>query len=188
VVRARLASTAIDFPPPGEDSTNGAGRLDCFQALGPPDALCKDVTVPTDPGVCQAAVASIDDGSFDTFDPGGTPSVILAQSPLAPYSLGETSVDLTATDANGLFDTCTAKVTVVDLEAPAITCPADLVVPNDPGQCSAVELSGPGGGRQLSGRDLQLHSPRARSSRSTRRTSAAPPPMAAAERATVYSR
>lgn len=102
LVRARLATTAIDFPPPGEDSTNGAGRLDCFQALGPPDALCQDVSVPTDPGVCTAAGVSIDDGSFDTFDPDGMPSVSLAQSPPAPYSLGETLVDLTATDANDL--------------------------------------------------------------------------------------
>lgn len=29
-------------------------------------------------------------------------------------------------------------MTVLDLEAPGITCPANVVVPNDPGQCSAV--------------------------------------------------
>jgi hypothetical protein len=32
-VRARLASTAVDFPPPGEDPTTGAGQVDCLAAL-----------------------------------------------------------------------------------------------------------------------------------------------------------
>ncbi len=45
-----MATTAIDYGPLGEDPTNGAGLLDCFEALGPPDAFCMDVDVPTDPG------------------------------------------------------------------------------------------------------------------------------------------
>jgi hypothetical protein len=127
-VRARLASTAIDLGPPGEDPTNGAGRLDCFEALGPPSALCMDVVVPTDPGECSAASASVDDGSFDPFDPNGAPSVSLSQTPAAPYALGDTAVELTAIDNDGLFKSCSATVTVVDQEPPSITCPADITV------------------------------------------------------------
>jgi hypothetical protein len=115
--RARLASTAVDFGPPGEDPTNGAGLVDCFAALLPPKALCQNRLVPTDPGVCSAASVSIDNGSFD---PDGGP-VVLAQSPPGPYGLGATLVTLTVTDLDGFFDTCQATVNVVDTTPPEIT-------------------------------------------------------------------
>jgi hypothetical protein len=115
-IRTRLASTAVDFPPAGEDSTTGAGQVDCFAALLPPRAVCQNRTVNTDPGVCTAANASIDDGSFDT---GGGP-ITLAQSPASPYPLGDTLVTLTATDTDNLFDTCQATIRVRDLELPVL--------------------------------------------------------------------
>jgi hypothetical protein len=106
----------VDFPPAGEDSTTGAGQVDCFAALLPPRAVCQNRTVNTDPGVCTAANASIDDGSFDT---GGGP-ITLAQSPASPYPLGDTLVTLTATDTDNLFDTCQATIRVRDLELPVL--------------------------------------------------------------------
>ncbi len=125
-VRARLAATATDLGPPGEDSTNGAGTLDCFAALGPPQAQCQPRTVNTDPGVCTAAGVSIDNGSFDTFG-GAAPT--LSQAPPAPYPLGVTAVTLTATDSDNLFMTCTAPVTVQDAEPPVLSnVPAPIVV------------------------------------------------------------
>ena len=81
-----------------------------------PVAQCKDITVPTDPGVCTAASASIDDGSFD---PDGGP-VDLTQFPPGPYSLGDTTVTLKVTDETGLSGFCSAIVTVEDLEPPTI--------------------------------------------------------------------
>jgi hypothetical protein len=116
-VRARLASTALDIAPPGEDSTTGAGIVNCFLALGPPTALCQPRTVSTGAGVCSAAGVSINNGSFDTFG-GAAPT--LSQSPPGPYPLGGTTVTLTATDSDGLFDTCSALVTVVDITPPSI--------------------------------------------------------------------
>jgi hypothetical protein len=125
-VRARLASTATDLGPPGEDSTNGAGRLDCYAALGPPQALCQPRTVNTDAGVCTAAGVSINNGSFDTF--GGGP-VTLSQAPPGPYGLGLTTVTLTATDTDNLFRTCSAVVTVKDNQPPVISnVPAPITV------------------------------------------------------------
>jgi subtilisin family serine protease len=101
------------------DATNGLSfpRLDCLDALNlPPVALCKDVTVPTDPGVCSTALASVDDGSSDP--EGG--ALLLEQSPPAPYPLGATNVVLTVTDPDGATSSCTATVTVVDAELPAL--------------------------------------------------------------------
>jgi hypothetical protein len=89
----------------------------------PPVAKCKDVTVNTDPNLCSAASASIDNGSFDT---DGDP-VTLSQSPSGPYPLGTTPVTLTVTEPEGLSNSCTANVTVVDQQPPNISCPSPVI-------------------------------------------------------------
>lgn len=53
-------------------------------------------------------------------------------------NIGANNVIVTATDASGNSTTCTAVVTVVDQTAPTISCAANIVVNNDPGQCGAV--------------------------------------------------
>jgi hypothetical protein len=88
----------------------------------PPIALCTDTTVPTDPNLCSAASASIDNGSSD---PDGDP-VTLSQSPDAPYPLGTTPVTLTVTEPEGTASSCMANVTVVDKQAPSISCPSPV--------------------------------------------------------------
>ena len=124
-IRARLASTAADFPPTGEDPVTGAGQVDCFAALLPPRAICQNRTVNTDPGVCTVANVSINNGSFDT----GGGAVTLMQSPAGPYGPGSRLVTLTATDADKLFDTCQGTITVLDKEAPKLlNVPAPIKV------------------------------------------------------------
>ena len=95
----------------------------------PPEAICQDVTVPTEPGVCSVD-ASVDDGSFD---PDGD-EITLEQTPPGPYDFGDTDVTLTVTVDKGASDTCEATVTVVDEEAPVIssvsTSPNKLWPPN----------------------------------------------------------
>ena len=82
----------------------------------PPVAICQDVSVLTEPGVCSAD-ASVDDGSFDP-DEG---EITLGQIPFGPYGLGDTDVTLTVTDDKGASESCGATVTVVDQEAPVIS-------------------------------------------------------------------
>lgn len=62
----------------------------------PPNAQCRNVTVPTDPGICSAALASVDNGSSD---PNGDP-ITLAQVPAGPYNLGTSPVTLIVSDNN----------------------------------------------------------------------------------------
>lgn len=113
-----------------------------------PTASCQDVTVAAGPSC--TATASVDNGSFD---PDGD-MLTLGQTPPAPYSLGATSVTLTATDPFGASGQCTATVTVVDSTTPMITCPPDITargnIPNspfanvDPGTPTATDnCSGP---------------------------------------------
>ena len=90
----------------------------------PPVALCQDVTVNTDPGVCTATSASVDNGSFD---PDGDP-ITLEQIPPGPYGLGITNVTLVVTDDSGASDSCTAVVTVVDTTPPSIA--STTAIPN----------------------------------------------------------
>ncbi len=87
----------------------------------PPDAVCQDVTISTDPGICTAASASVNNGSSD---PDPDDSITLDQTPAGPYGLGPTPVTLTVTDTQGATDSCEAVVLVVDTELPAISCPA----------------------------------------------------------------
>jgi hypothetical protein len=66
--------------------------------------------------------------------------VILTASilPGSNFPLGTTPVTYTATDASGLFVTCTFTVTVNDTQLPTITCPAAIAVNTDPGVCFAT--------------------------------------------------
>ena len=117
VINAQLVNYAVDIALPGTDNVTGAGQLDCFAALEPPVARCQNRTVPTDPGICQASNVSVDNGSFD---PSGG-ALTLTQTPANPYPLGITSVILRATDQDGLFQTCSALVTVEDKEPPTLS-------------------------------------------------------------------
>jgi len=54
------------------------------------------------------------------------------------FPKGVTSVNWKVTDAGGLTAICNFTVTVVDAQAPSITCPANIVRNTDLGLCSAV--------------------------------------------------
>ncbi len=82
----------------------------------PPEAQCRNVTTSTDAGVCTASGVSVDNGSSDPEDDNFT----LTQDPDNPYPLGTTDVTLTATDEDGLTNSCQATVTVEDRENPSI--------------------------------------------------------------------
>jgi len=102
----------------------------------PPMISCPvDIGVSTDPGVCGAKVTYLDPTVSDNC-PGAT---VACNPPSGSFfAKGVTPVICTATDAAGNASTCTFNVTVKDTEPPAITCPVDVVVSNDAGQCGAV--------------------------------------------------
>ncbi len=100
----------------------------------PPIASCpNDTTVSTDPGAC-GAVVTFTAAVYDD-KPGATISCEPASGSYFP--VGTTTVVCTAVDAVGHTDTCNFTITVEDTEPPAIVCPADMSVDNDPGLCGA---------------------------------------------------
>ncbi|MFZ1120424.1 MAG: HYR domain-containing protein, partial [Candidatus Binataceae bacterium] len=97
-----------------------------------PTANCQNVTVPTDPNLCSAATASIDNGSTDS--DGDT--FTLSQAPPGPYNKGTDPVTLTITDQNGQSASCNADVIVVDEQPPNISCPSPVVECTSPAGAS----------------------------------------------------
>jgi hypothetical protein len=121
------------------DSTSEAGwktRIAAFTLdRTPPVIVCPAPIVQgTDLGQCSAVVNYVVTATDDCL------GAMLVCSPpsgsVFPKSV--TTVNCTATDAASNIASCSFTVTVEDREAPHINCPANIVVANDPGRCSAV--------------------------------------------------
>lgn len=78
--------------------------------------------------------SDIDDGSFDNC---GDVTLSIEPTELGIGDVGSVDVVLTVTDGSGNTSTCVTTLTVIDLPPCEITCPDDVVVSNDPGQCGA---------------------------------------------------
>jgi large repetitive protein len=93
----------------------------------------QDISIPNDPGQCGAIV------TFQaTTTDNCSASINYQPASGSFFSVGTTTVSATATDASGNSSTCSFEVTVNDTEAPIISCPGDITISNDPGQCGAI--------------------------------------------------
>ncbi len=102
----------------------------------PPVALCQTVIVQLDAnGQGSLTAAQMDAGSNDACD---IQSLTLNRYAFDCSDLGAVPMTLTVEDQNNNVSTCNASVIVQDNILPQITCPANIVVSNDPGDCSAV--------------------------------------------------
>ena len=129
-------------------STDGAGNTDtCQQIVTVVDAenpvvTCPaDVTINTDAGICTSTGAI---GTATGTDNCGVPT-ITSNAP-ASFPIGNTTVIWTATDGAGNIDTCHQIVTVVDAENPVVTCPVDVTINTDAGQCTSTGAIGTAAG------------------------------------------
>ena len=68
----------------------------------------------------------------------GVTSLTYSQASGSAFLIGTTTVTATATDAAGNSSQCSFTVTVRDVEAPVITCPADVVIGTESGLATAV--------------------------------------------------
>jgi hypothetical protein len=88
-----------------------------------------DITVSNDPGQCGAVV------NYPAPTTTGNCGTVTCTPPSGSlFNVGATTV--TCTSSTG--PSCSFMVTVNDTEPPAITCPANITVSNDPDQCGAV--------------------------------------------------
>ena len=135
-----------DFFPVGTTTvtSTGGGAQCSFQVTvndaTPPSVTCPASTSASANAVCQAAVPNVLAGVFVTDNCSAPASITLSQSPTAGtlVGLGVTTITVTAMDAAGNQSTCITSFTVNDRTSPQITCPANIRVSPDAGQCSAV--------------------------------------------------
>ena len=102
-----------------------------------PSITCPgDIVVNNDPGVCEAVVTYSVSSSDNC--PGETIMQTAGLASGSAFPIGTTTNIFKVTDASGNTATCSFDVTVNDNENPSITCPGDIVVNNDAGECEAV--------------------------------------------------
>jgi hypothetical protein len=95
-----------------------------------------NITKNNDPGQCGAIVTYTTPVGTDNC-PGAITTQTAGLASGATYPLGTTINTFKVTDAAGYITTCSFTVTVLDNQAPAITCPGNITKNNDPGQCGA---------------------------------------------------
>lgn len=101
-----------------------------------PVAQCTNATVSLDSnGNAIINGSTIDGGSSDNC---GIGFAVPDPNVLDCSMLGSNTVTLDVIDVNGNTASCTATVTVQDNDNPTVTCPANLSLSNDAGQCGAV--------------------------------------------------
>lgn len=125
-----------------------------------PEITCpENIVVANDPGECSAVVNYIP--PFGTDDcPGATTALIEGLGPGATFPVGTTTEVYQVTDASGNTAECAFTVTVEDNEEPEITCPDDITVDNDEGQCGAiVDFIAPAGADNCPNFTVSLVSP-----------------------------
>ncbi|HYO55272.1 kelch repeat-containing protein [Archangium sp.] len=116
-----------------DDPVDGPSCPGTYCLNRPPVARCTSVTVSANED-CTGGCGSVDDGSYDP-DVGDT--VTCTQTPECPYELGTQRVTLTCTDKAGNASACEATVTVKDMVAPTIACPAEQVLACTAGSAKA---------------------------------------------------
>jgi hypothetical protein len=107
----------------------------------PPSITCPpDITVTSDPGQCGAVVHYAAPVGQDTCSAPATTQVAgLVSGSLFP--VGRTTNTFQVTDVAGNRAECGFVVTVDDAEPPVITCPTNMVVSADAGQCSRSNVT-----------------------------------------------
>ncbi|MBL0016822.1 MAG: HYR domain-containing protein [Bacteroidetes bacterium] len=94
-----------------------------------------NVVVSNDPGQCAAIVTYSVSFNDNCAGANLAQTAGLASGSSFPWAHLNS---FTVTDGSGNTAACSFTVTVNDTEIPTITCPANVVVSNDPGQCAAI--------------------------------------------------
>lgn len=96
-----------------------------------------DIIANTAPGLCEANVTVPQPDASDNCEFSFENDINGTMDASGVFS-GITTITWTATDVNGNSASCAHIIEVVDNENPVIDCPADIVMPNDPGECGAI--------------------------------------------------
>ncbi|MFO0746273.1 MAG: HYR domain-containing protein [Myxococcota bacterium] len=108
----------------------------------PPSMTCAgDLVLECKDGGATLALAELQPEASDLCMP-----VEVTSSATATVGLGTNPLVFVGTDPNGNMASCVTLVSVVDVTAPAVTCPADITTTTDPGVCGATVAIAPAAG------------------------------------------
>ena len=157
-VTSTLNGSAITFPAQLAVGTHsivwtvtdiGGNSTQCTQTVLVTDNQAPTITCPpaitvnTNDDVCFATNPSLGTPVLSDNCPGSTAAATLGGVTIintTQFTLGDTVVVWTVTDASSLTATCNQIVTVVDDQLPQITCPDDITVDADAGVCYATDV------------------------------------------------
>jgi len=124
--------------------TDGAGLTKtCTFTVTVTDGQAPAITCPanlarnTGTGLCTAVTVYTTPTAMDNCS-GVTVSLVSGGASGSVFAKGQTTVTWRAVDGAGLTKTCTFRVTVNDVQAPTVTCPANQVKNTDASVCTAV--------------------------------------------------
>src|SRR5690606_23041614 len=102
-----------------------------------PTITCpSNITENNDAGLCSAIVNYT--VPFNDNCPGASIQQTAGLASGSAFPVGTTTNTFIVTDAAGNTNTCSFTVTIIDNENPTITCPSNISVSNDAGQCGAI--------------------------------------------------
>jgi len=122
------------------DATGNTGmcafNLEVKDLQVPTISCPNNITVSNTANLCGATVSyTIASNDNCACDP--ATMLVTGQASGTLFPTGLTTVTFRATDAANNSATCSFNVTVNDVQKPTISCPADIVQANSPGQCGA---------------------------------------------------
>lgn len=134
-----VGTTTVTF-----EATDAAGNtgtcaigITVLDEEAPTIACPADIEIDAASGDCETIV-NYADPTFADNCPGTTISLLSGLASGESFPLGVTIVTFEATDAAGNVEECSFSVTVSEDVLPIITCPGDIVVDNDLGECEAI--------------------------------------------------
>lgn len=95
------------------------------------------INVNNDMGFCGAAVTFGTPVGIDNCS-GALTTMTTGMASGSIFPIGTTTNTFEITDAVGLTGTCSFDITVIDIENPTISCPANITQDNDIGECGAL--------------------------------------------------
>jgi len=131
------------------NATDESGNVgECSFAVTVTDAEYPRISCPasiitsTLPGLCLSNVSYSTPLAVDNCAISGTAITDTLYSSGQNFSAGSHFVNWSTTDSSSLTTSCLFSVTVLDLETPAVTCPADQVLVLSQSECSARAIFG----------------------------------------------
>jgi uncharacterized repeat protein (TIGR01451 family) len=130
---ATIRSPTADF----NEADNAAETSVLVQNAPPGMTTCPPERIVPVGSSCQAPLADLRP-EVTTSDTCGTVQIAQSPAPGTPLGLGDHTITLTATDANGIATTCTVLLRVVETTPPPLTCAGNIVTNANANLCSAV--------------------------------------------------